>query len=160
MKKVDGDSGKALAKAEFELVDANQKVIAKKITTGTDGTVLIKGLNDGEYQLIETQAPAGYKLDATPIKFVVKNSQADKKEVEKKNNRTTLPGTGGDEADNGSSNNSSKRRSTYTVNNDTSSASSRSLPKTGSSSNIGLIILGLFFLSVVSLVYIGKRKKV
>ena len=160
LKKVDGDSGKALAKAEFELVDANQKVIAKKITTGTDGTVLIKGLNDGEYQLIETQAPAGYKLDATPIKFVVKNSQADKKEVEKKNNRTTLPGTGGDEADNGSSNNSSKRRSTYTVNNDTSSASSRSLPKTGSSSNIGLIILGLFFLSVVSLVYIGKRKKV
>ena len=160
LKKVDGDSGKALAKAEFKLIDADKKVIAEKIITGTDGTVLINGLNDGEYQLIETQAPAGYKLDATPIKFVVKNSQADKKEVEKENNRTTLPGTGGDEADNGSSNNSSKRRSTYTVNNDTSSASSRSLPKTGSSSNIGLIILGLFFLSVVSLVYIGKRKKV
>ncbi|MDU6522415.1 MAG: FctA domain-containing protein, partial [Enterococcus sp.] len=160
LKKVDGDSGEALAKAEFKLIDADKKVIAEKIITGTDGTVLIKGLNDGEYQLIETQAPDGYKLDATPIKFVVKNSQADKKEVEKKNNRTTLPGTGGDEADNGSSNNSSKRRSTYTVNNETNSASSRSLPKTGSSSNIGLIILGLFFLSVVSLVYIGKRKKV
>ena len=143
LKKVDSQSGKTLAAAQFKLLDDKGKVVQTDITTGEDGTVLITGLFDGVYQLIETKAPEGYQLDETPVIFTVKNSQADKQAVEKKNTRVGLPTTEG-RASNGTS-------SRATV------STRKQLPKTGSSSTIYLMVLGLFFLTLVAFVLI-KRK--
>ena len=83
LKKIDSKTGRTLANAEFKLVDDKGQVVAgkEKIVTGEDGSIFIKGLADGEYQIIETKAPDGYLIDETPIKFSVKNNQPSKKEI-------------------------------------------------------------------------------
>ncbi|WP_206913072.1 hypothetical protein IGL98_000753 [Enterococcus sp. DIV0840] len=59
------EAGAVLAGAEFEVRDANDKVVGK-ITTDTNGIGVLKDLPFGTYKLIETKAPAGYELDGTP----------------------------------------------------------------------------------------------
>lgn len=65
VKKIDAESGNRLAGAEFELLDADGKRI-KRLKTDLDGQMTVKGLVNGTYTLIETQAPTGYLLDKTP----------------------------------------------------------------------------------------------
>ncbi len=65
------ESGKQrLAGAEFEVRDANGKVVGN-ITTDENGMATLKDLPRGTYQLIETKAPEGYELDATPKTVVI-----------------------------------------------------------------------------------------
>ncbi|UHA71856.1 SpaA isopeptide-forming pilin-related protein [Paenibacillus sp. 481] len=45
------------------------------LKTGTDGKIHLPALQPGSYQLIETTAPHGYKLDSTPIKFTIGTNQ-------------------------------------------------------------------------------------
>ena len=161
LKKIDSKTGKTLADAEFKLVDAKDQPVSgqEKIVTGEDGTIFIKGLADGAYKLIETKAPTGYQLDETPIEFTVKDNLPSKKEISKENSRVNLPNTGNSSnthANNGGTN----TQTTYRNQAGSSSATSRRLPSTGSIRSNGLIILGLFFLSVIILVVFGKRKKV
>lgn len=59
------ETGKLLAGAEFDVRDANGKVVGR-ITTGANGLATLKNLPYGTYKLIETKAPDGYELDATP----------------------------------------------------------------------------------------------
>ncbi|OOL64497.1 cell wall protein [Enterococcus faecium] len=40
-----------------------------------DGKLAIDGLAPGAYQLVETQAPTGYELDATPVTFKIEKEQ-------------------------------------------------------------------------------------
>ncbi|MBO0453366.1 Spy0128 family protein [Candidatus Enterococcus murrayae] len=150
LKKIDSKTGKTLAGAEFKLVDPKGKTVAgkEKIVTGEDGSIIIKDLTDGNYQLIETKAPKGYQIDETPIDFSVKNSQPSKKEISQKNDPIGLPETG----DSTSTNVQTTYRNNTTV--------SKRLPSTGSVHSKGLVILGLFFLGMVGLVAFGKRKKV
>jgi LPXTG-motif cell wall-anchored protein len=59
-----------------------------------------KGLENGTYELIEVEAPAGYNLPTGPVEVVVNGNDAEEtslsytKEVEN-NSGTQLPGTGG-----------------------------------------------------------------
>ena len=161
LKKVDSKTGKTLADAEFKLVDAKDQPVSgqEKIVTGEDGTIFIKGLADGSYKLIETKAPTGYQLDETPIEFTVKDNQPSKKEISKENSRVNLPNTG-NSSNTHTNNGGTNTQTTYRNQAGSSSATSRRLPSTGSIRNNKLIILGLFFLSVVILVVFGKRKKV
>ncbi|EOS7905923.1 hypothetical protein EAC61_RS13015, partial [Enterococcus hirae] len=36
-----------------------------------NGVIFLKGLANGNYQLIETKAPNGYRLDNTPVVFTI-----------------------------------------------------------------------------------------
>ncbi|HDR8171768.1 TPA: LPXTG cell wall anchor domain-containing protein [Bacillus thuringiensis] len=72
IKEDDVDSKIALAGAVFKLQDANGTEIAKDLKTDDYGVLVIPDLAPGDYQFIETEAPAHYKLDPTPIKFTIK----------------------------------------------------------------------------------------
>ena len=156
LKKIDSKTGRTLANAEFKLVDDKGQVVAgkEKIVTGEDGSIFIKGLADGEYQIIETKAPDGYLIDETPIKFSVKNNQPSKKEINQENDPLKLPETGN------SSNKNTNVQATYRNATGKRITVSKRLPSTGSIQSKGLVILGLFFLAMFGLVVFGKRKNI
>ena len=100
---MDSQTGELLANAKFELQDTLGNVIQKDITTNSEGKVTIGNLKIGEYKLVETKAPNGYRIDKTPIKFSINESslQASKEKVLKKENdklkdqgNNSLPKTG------------------------------------------------------------------
>ena len=68
LKKVDGQDGNtALAGAEFNVIRVATGAVVGKLTTNAKGEASIGGLLNTAYQLVETKAPEGYELDATPI---------------------------------------------------------------------------------------------
>nr|WP_258529381.1 SpaA isopeptide-forming pilin-related protein [Enterococcus faecalis] len=83
--KIDEKTGAKLAGAEFKLVDSKGKTIIKKLVTNSEGRLAITKLHSGKYQLIETKAPKGYILDATPITFELKNDQTTEQKLKKVN---------------------------------------------------------------------------
>ena len=85
LSKMDDIDGTALEGAVFKIVDMNGNDIRTGITTDAKGKVSIPDLHPGDYQFIETTAPKHYKLDATPIKFTIEKSQAEKLQVTAKN---------------------------------------------------------------------------
>ena len=147
LKKTDSKTGKRLANAEFKLVTGEDKVVEgqEMIVTGKDGTILIKGLTDGSYKLIETKAPKGYQLDATPIEFSVKDNQPNVKEVTKENTPIAEPEI---EKTKDETKNSVTKKNTTTHQTTTRSTSttSKRLPSTGSQnsgiwSTLGILVL-------------------
>lgn len=68
--KTDGE-GAPLAGAEFTLYAMDGKTVIKKGVTGSDGTVKLKVIPDGEYILRETAAPEGYTLESADHSVVV-----------------------------------------------------------------------------------------
>ncbi|HCL02789.1 MAG TPA: hypothetical protein DHW61_10330, partial [Lachnoclostridium phytofermentans] len=63
------DSSKGLAGTEFKLyrIDVTPEVqIGGIYTTGTDGKLLIEGLDNGTYRLVERKASQGYQLPENP----------------------------------------------------------------------------------------------
>lgn len=82
------DNSKVLAGAEFKMKNSDNKYAkvdsngvfegwvaetdASKLTSGTNGKFIIKGIDEGTYTLIETKAPAGYNLPTgTAAEFTV-----------------------------------------------------------------------------------------
>ena len=89
--KVDADSKAPLRKAVFTLQDEQGKPVREGLESGTDGKLTINDLKPGKYKLVETQAPDGYELDATPVEFEIVKNQQTAVEVEKTN--TLKPNT-------------------------------------------------------------------
>lgn len=96
--KVDStDHAKVLAGARFDLQikkeDAYQTIGSH--TTNASGQIIVQDLEPGEYQFVETRAPYYYKLDPTPVQFVIKQNQTEVVKVTKENEPGGPgPGTG------------------------------------------------------------------
>ncbi|ATF73816.1 peptidoglycan binding protein [Enterococcus casseliflavus EC30] len=132
LKKVDSETGKLLANAEFELQDSKGNIVQKNIVTSKDGKVEISNLEVGEYQLIETKAPSGYQIDKTPIKFSI-------------NDRST---------------NISKPKVLEKENKRIKKSDSAALPKTGETADQRYVLVGLFCIIGFILLMIFKILKV
>ncbi len=100
-----GGANKALKLkgAIFELRKANEEgeyeVVVEQLTTNENGEIKLENLEVGKYQLIETKAPAGYRLDKTPVEFEIEDEQTAPDEVEKINYKVPPvdPGPGPEE---------------------------------------------------------------
>ncbi|SIT73961.1 Cna B-type domain-containing protein [Edaphobacillus lindanitolerans] len=92
--KVD-ESDNPLPGAVFELHDSEGRVLHTD-TTGDDGKIVFADLLLGDYTIVETKAPAGYRLSTEPIEIILK---ADSRNILQKvvNSKLgwELPDTGG-----------------------------------------------------------------
>lgn len=75
--KTDRDTGEVLPGAVFKVIAANGQTIVENLTTNEQGIVQTGVLSHGSYFFVETQAPQGYELDATPIPFTVTENQTE-----------------------------------------------------------------------------------
>ncbi|KAG2960871.1 hypothetical protein PC120_g27911 [Phytophthora cactorum] len=74
---------------EFKVVTGIDEA---KLTTNSNGEIVLKDLEPNKYQLVEIKAPAGYRLDQTPVEFEITNKQTETVVVEKTNNAIPVPG--------------------------------------------------------------------
>ena len=75
--KVDEKTGDVLQGAVFELQDQTGKVLQSDLTTDSSGKLAVTDLKPGDYQFVETRAPTGYELVATPVRFTIEKGQTD-----------------------------------------------------------------------------------
>ena len=66
--KVDGVTGKAVAGAKLQIKNAKGEVVKELVSTTSAIEVKI---DEGEYTLVEIEAPKGYKITSEPVKFTV-----------------------------------------------------------------------------------------
>lgn len=71
--KVDATTGNNIAGATLVVKDSNSNVI--ETFTSTVNGYEIEGLSNGTYTVTETEAPAGYKLNSTPVSFTISDDQ-------------------------------------------------------------------------------------
>nr|WP_149028490.1 SpaA isopeptide-forming pilin-related protein [Listeria seeligeri] len=76
LEKLDSETKAKLAGAEFELQGSDGATLQTGLTTNEEGTLTISDLALGDYQLVETKAPAGYELDASPVQFSITEETA------------------------------------------------------------------------------------
>ncbi|QBO36096.1 hypothetical protein EQG49_06315 [Periweissella cryptocerci] len=93
--KTDAQTGKAVANAEFKLVDENGELATDAsgkqlatFTTDKTGKIVVDNLLPGNYSFVEVKAPAGYDLDKTPVKVNVAFDQQTPAQVAMTNNQT------------------------------------------------------------------------
>ncbi|WP_195913991.1 SpaA isopeptide-forming pilin-related protein [Planomicrobium sp. YIM 101495] len=65
------NAANVLAGAIFELQDAEGNALETNLVTDASGVLTVTDLKPGSYQLVETAAPTGYVLDATPYSFTI-----------------------------------------------------------------------------------------
>lgn len=102
--KYNGERSLTLAGAVFELrkkegslgeytrVDGLQ---AAALTTNGQGQIHLPDLAPGDYQLVEVQAPAGYRLDSSPQAFTIGENQSEPVALTMTNSRIIYNGGGG-----------------------------------------------------------------
>lgn len=149
--KKDVNSEKALAGAEFVVTNGNKDELkyaqfdkefnftgwitdgnkATILTSSTDGTFEVKGLNSGTYQLKETKAPEGYALPADTFAFKV------------------VTGTAGHTYIDG------EKAPAYTVNN----VKKGLLPSTGSKGIYAFVAIGIVFFGAAFVFYKRANKQ-
>lgn len=169
--KVD-DTKKTLAGAEFELQTKDGKKISvtgengtyivtnKEVTEGKntivvsndEGKIVIKGLDAGDYQLVETKAPSGYNLLENPIEFTVKPSYSIDQHNGFEGKLTDLKVEG-------------KNKDQFTVDKDKGMVSTTVvnkagglLPKTGGRGIFMLAVIGLALMALATYVLFGRKK--
>ena len=88
LEKIDAVTAKVLEGAVFKVVNTKtQQVVQETLTTNQAGQIRLAGLEAGQYAFIETKAPTGYKLDATPVPFEIKLEQTQTIRLKKENTR-------------------------------------------------------------------------
>ena len=83
--KKDSKNGNLLEGAVFNLQDQQGNDIRTNLITDENGQIILNDLAPGDYQFVETKAPEGYELDATPVKFTIVVGQKEAVKVEKTN---------------------------------------------------------------------------
>ena len=73
--KIDEKTNQPLANAKLAIKDASGKTITTW-TSSVNGHV-VRNLPNGTYELVEIQAPQGYKLNTTPVKFTISDTKRD-----------------------------------------------------------------------------------
>lgn len=92
LEKVDADdSTEKLEGAVFKLVSDKGETIKEDLVTDEAGQITINDLKPGNYQFVETKAPAGYQLDDKPIAFTVEKAQVEAVVVTVTNTREQTP---------------------------------------------------------------------
>lgn len=88
-------SGKALADATFDLYKGNdQTEKVGSATTDASGYLNFTGIQPGEYNLVETKAPAGYELIKKPIKVTIGEGNQTIMVYQENDKTTELPQAG------------------------------------------------------------------
>ncbi len=88
LEKIDAVTAKVLEGAVFKVVNTKtQQVVQETLITNQAGQIRLAGLEAGQYAFIETKAPTGYKLDATPVPFEIKLEQTQTIRLKKENTR-------------------------------------------------------------------------
>ncbi|MBO1004136.1 SpaA isopeptide-forming pilin-related protein [Pseudogracilibacillus auburnensis] len=84
-----GEEEEALDGAEFTLLDEEENEVQTGLTTNSEGKIIVSDLKPGKYSFVETKAPFGHDLDATPVTFDIEFNQKEIIGVKKENERTT-----------------------------------------------------------------------
>lgn len=81
------DATTTLAGAVFNLYKESGTLVAQDLITNDLGEIQVDSLHPGSYYFIETRAPEGYELDATPVFFEIVTQQNAVVTVTKENQR-------------------------------------------------------------------------
>ena len=155
-------SNKKLAGAEFEVqTKSGKKINVKKtgegtyvvdetsgsatVVTSSEGKVIIKGLNAGEYQLVETKAPDGYNTLEKPIEFVITPEYGGEDNMTLTNLTT--------------SNNFTANKDNGTVSTTVVNKTGGLLPETGGRGIIAIALAGIILIGGASYIVYRKRKE-
>ena len=91
IKKVDSDNtNKPLGNAKFKIVKVGDPSKVWNIITNAQGEAETERLSQGDYEIIETDAPLGYLLDKTPIPVKVINGEATIATIKNKKGKITV----------------------------------------------------------------------
>ena len=88
--KVDMDHNGTLEGCHFQYFRSRWKSSTRRLKTDGHGKLIINDLKPGNYQLVETKAPEGYQLDASPISFTIEKAQAAPLQITVSNKRLNL----------------------------------------------------------------------
>lgn len=166
--KVD-DTKKLLAGAEFELQTTDGKKIAvtgengtytvtnkkndnAKLVSNDKGKIIVKGLEAGNYKLVETKAPAGYNLLEAPIEFTIKPTYSIDQNNGFEGKLTELTVDGKDKAQ-FTANKENGFVATTVIN-----KAGGLLPKTGGRGIFMLAVIGLALMALATYVLFGRKK--
>ncbi|MCX2455043.1 SpaA isopeptide-forming pilin-related protein [Lacticaseibacillus nasuensis] len=127
LNKTDGDTGKALAGAVFDLYKKDGTKLASGLTTDAQGQIKVNDLKPGDYYFVEIAAPVGYKLSNDKVSFTIKLQLGDESAVVvAKNFKKSTP-----------------------QNNNNNHGHNQKMPNTGDVTNVGMTLIGI--LSVLGL---------
>lgn len=94
--KVDAEDAGLLSGAKFELQDMTGNVVREAIETNDNGRLIFEDLDWGDYQLVETKAPDGYRMLTKKINLTIEKEDLHiEKTVENTKNGWEIPETGG-----------------------------------------------------------------
>ncbi|QFQ75867.1 SpaA isopeptide-forming pilin-related protein [Liquorilactobacillus mali] len=151
--KADGNTGKALVGAVFDLYKANGTRIASGITTNNKGQIKVDNLKPGDYYFKEVTAPKGYKLNSDKITFTIELQNVEKiVKLVVKDYPEDIPAK-----EQNNTNSSNKVDNSDKKQNNTGSKDKFGLPQTGSESGIWLSIMGSIVIVLVALFAVIRR---